>query len=105
MLSASGCGAIVNIDKIPVLLETRKLCGALGINPLRLISSGCMLMTCKDGGKVVEAIHKQGIPAAVIGKVKEGNILALRNGVPTELMPQERDEIYKVINKYEEKQK
>ena len=103
--NASNCGAVVNIDKIPILLETKKLCSALQIDPLRLISSGCMLMTCKDGGKCVEAIHKQGIPAAVIGKIKEGNILAVANGIPKELQPQERDEIYKVINKYEEKTK
>jgi hydrogenase expression/formation protein HypE len=100
---ASDCGAVVNIDKIPILLETKKLCNALDIDPLRLISSGSMLITAKDGSKLVTEIHKQGIPAAVIGKIKEGNILTIANGVAKELEPQERDEIYKVISKYEEK--
>lgn len=99
---ASNCGAVVNIDKIPILLETRKLCNALNIDPLRLISSGSMLITTKQSSKLVAEIHKQGIPAAVIGKIKEGNILAISNGIAKELEPQERDEIYKVISKYEE---
>jgi len=101
--NASNCGAIINIDKIPVLNETRKLCHSLNIDPLRLISSGCMMMTVKDGNKCVEAMHKQGIPAAEIGKIKDGNIITIKNGVGTPLEPQERDEIYKVISKYEEK--
>ena len=95
--TASGCGAVVNIDSIPVLNETKKLCNALNIDPLRLISSGCMLMTCSDGGNLVEEMHMQGIPATVIGKIKEGNIITVSAGQVSVLQPQERDEIYKVI--------
>ncbi len=95
--SASECGALVNIDKIPVLDETKKLCNALNINPLRLISSGSMLITIQDGQKCVDEMMKNGIPAAIIGKIKEGNILTVTQGVPCELIPQERDEIYKLF--------
>ncbi|MEX1376911.1 MAG: AIR synthase family protein [Eubacteriales bacterium] len=99
--NASKCGAIINIDSIPVLNETRKICNALKIDPLRLISSGSMIMTAKDGKKCVESMHMQGIPAAVIGKIKEGNIIGISSGVGQELLPQERDEIYKIIARYE----
>ena len=100
--NASGVGAIINVDKIPILNETKKICNVLDIDPLRLISSGCMLMTINNGSKCVEEMHKQGIPAAVIGKIKEGNIIAVSDGIGKELEPQEKDEIYKVIDKYNE---
>ena len=96
--NASGCGAIINSDKIPVLDETKKLCKALNLDPFRLISSGCMLITAEDGDKCVVEMHRMGIPATIIGKVKEGNILMVSNGVASELKPQERDEIYKLFN-------
>ena len=67
---ASECGAIINIDKIPVLDETKKLCNALCIDPLRLISSGCMVIAVKDGQSCVNELHKNGIPAAIIGKIR-----------------------------------
>ena len=96
--SASQCGAIVNTDKIPILDETKKLCKYLNINPLRLISSGSMLITIKDGQKCMDEMLRNGIPAAIIGKIKDGNILTVKDGVPNELIPQERDEIYKLFN-------
>ena len=101
--NASECGAIINLDSIPVLNETKKICNELKIDPLRLISSGSMIMTASDGAKCVEAMHMQGIPAAVIGKIKEGNIIGISGGVGRELTPQERDEIYKVIMRHEGK--
>ena len=51
----------------------------------------------------MEAMHMQGIPAAVIGKIKEGNIIGISSGVGQELLPQERDEIYKVLARHEGK--
>lgn len=101
--NASECGAIINLDSIPVLNETKKICNELKIDPLRLISSGSMIMTASDGAKCVEAMHMQGIPAAVIGKIKEGNIIGISSGVGQELLPQERDEIYKVLARHEGK--
>jgi len=94
---ASECGAIINIDKIPVLDETKKLCNALCIDPLRLISSGCMVIAIKDGQSCVNELHKNGIPATIIGKIKEGNIITVSDGNISPLTPQERDEIYKII--------
>lgn len=95
---ASNYGAIINIDDIPVLNETRKICTHLNINPYRLMSSGSMIITTKNGDDCVDNLLRQGIPAKIIGKIKEGNILTISNGVAAELIPQERDELYKVIN-------
>ncbi|MBN2878173.1 MAG: AIR synthase family protein [Clostridia bacterium] len=94
---ASECGAVINLDKIPILDETKKLCSALNIDPLRLISSGCMIISIKDGQNCVNEMHKNGIPASIVGKIKEGNIITVSDGNISPLIPQERDEIYKII--------
>jgi len=41
----------------------------MGIDPLRLISSGCMIITCKNGRELVKELENNGIEAAVIGKI------------------------------------
>ena len=66
---ASGKGAIVYNDRIPILKETLKLCQFYNIDPLRLISSGCMIITCKDGNKLVNEMENNGIKATIIGKI------------------------------------
>ena len=43
------------------------ICAYYGVNPLRLISSGSMLMACEDGAGMVKKLTEAGIPAAVIG--------------------------------------
>ena len=37
---ASGFGAVVFKDRIPLMDETKVICECLGLDPLRLISSG-----------------------------------------------------------------
>jgi len=71
-LSVAGRHKIsVEMENIPVLDQTRKFCGALGLNPLGLIGSGSLLICCPpdycDG--LIERLEKQSIAAAKIGKV------------------------------------
>ncbi|NTV90549.1 MAG: AIR synthase, partial [Clostridiales bacterium] len=46
---ASGKGASVYMDKVPVADSTLKISDIYGIDPLRLISSGCMLICAANG--------------------------------------------------------
>lgn len=96
LAEASGVGLRIYRDKIPVRPETRAICEEFGLNPLKLISSGCMLITCRDGQGMLEALNREGIPASIIGEVvEEGRTLvAGEREVPID--PPESDELYKV---------
>lgn len=72
---ASGKTIEVWEDRIPVSEETRIICRALNVNPLKLVSSGVLIATI-PGNKVEEALReleKIGVKATVIGRVKEYN--------------------------------
>jgi len=53
--------AVIYKSKVPVKDETQKIC--YGIDPLRLISSGCMIITCKNGRELVKELENNGIEA------------------------------------------
>jgi hydrogenase maturation factor len=58
-------------DKIPVAEETRILCGLLGVDYLRAVSSGVLIATVPRelGEEAISQLRKIGIPAALIGEV------------------------------------
>lgn len=96
--SASGVGITVYKDKIPVRDETLKIAELYGIDPLKLISSGCMAITCRDGEMLVKELQKSGIKAAIVGEVTEDLARQLViNGVVEEIKQPDSDELYKVI--------
>lgn len=67
---ASGVGCQIDLDAIPIHEATHRICEILAINPLHLISSGSMLITCdaSSGEEVVKAIESSGVAACIIGK-------------------------------------
>ncbi len=68
---AAGLGLVLDRDAVPVTEATRQIAAAAGIDPLRLLGSGSLLIGCPDGGAMVQALRENGIPAAVIGRVAE----------------------------------
>ena len=95
---ASEKGAVVYADKIPVMDETLKICNIFNIDPFRLISSGCMIITCKNGEDLVKELESNGIKATIIGQITEGNKkqLVLKDGY-VEIDEPLSDELYKVV--------
>ena len=91
-----GMGAEVYKDKILTTDVINKLCAICKIDPLRLISSGCMLMFARDGERIVKALEKEGIRASVIGEIKGKSLNLIDNGVADEILPPTQDEIYYV---------
>ncbi len=91
---ASGVGLVIDKGAITVHPVTAKLCAATGIDPLRLISSGCMLITCPNGEEMVEGLRSIGIEAKIIGRA-QGEGVRLTDGTIVE--PPDADEIYKVV--------
>ncbi len=94
MAFAAGCGMVLDAEKIPVHPVTEKLCKELKLDPLRLISSGCMLIAIADGEKLAHSLREKGVEASVIGRA-EGTVAKLSDG--TRVEPPEADELYKLF--------
>lgn len=92
---SSGTGIEVLIDKIPILQETKKICQHYGINPYRLISSGSMVITCKDGRGLTEKLKAIGVQAEIIGKITAEGRYVIEQGTKKELQPPGADELFK----------
>ncbi|ETA78977.1 AIR synthase family protein [Youngiibacter fragilis] len=95
MAQASGTGFSVREDMMPVRRVTRKLCESFGLDPLRLISSGSMLIAVKDADEALRRLEGAGIKATVIGRVTEGRGILLAEE-EIEVVPPARDEIYRL---------
>lgn len=99
MSQASGLGLEIYEDQIPILPVSLKICQHFKIDPLRLISSGSMLIALKDKDKLLKALEKENIKASVIGQFKKKNkiILINKEKEEKEISPPESDELYRVI--------
>jgi len=98
--TASGCGAVVEEENVPLLSLTHDLCREFGVDPLRLISSGSMLIATPRPEQVLSALSEEGIGAAVIGKAvaaEEGFTIHCTDGVSRVFGPPRPDEIYKLF--------
>lgn len=95
---ASGEGFRVHSSKIPVKKETKIICSHFGIDPLKLISSGSMLIACKDGDGLVRKLKDNGIESTLIGYMTESDerLLVCDESVVKVEQPGS-DELYKVI--------
>jgi len=73
-LSTTGKHRIrVNIDRIPVFPQTKKICTLLGIDPMGLIGSGSLLICSRknETETLMKSIRDAGIDIACIGEVME----------------------------------
>ncbi|WP_139905494.1 AIR synthase family protein [Clostridium thermarum] len=94
MAKASQVGFRVFEEKIPIKEVTKKICSSFNLDPLKLISSGSMLITMQQGERLVKALQQKGINAAVIGKITEGSGILVKEGVEQEVPPPQRDELF-----------
>ncbi len=103
MARASGRGLRVVEGRIPILPETRAVCGHFGLDPLRLIASGALLLAVPppDADRVARGLAESNIPVADVGEARDA-----RDGIQIEgqtgwtpLEPAERDEIARVFER------
>ncbi len=94
-------------EKVPIAEETAIMCRALGVDPLRLISSGALIATVPWGRAetAVDLLRSLGIEASVIGRVKEFSgvyVELLRRGRALERVEElyVRDELYSLWERY-----
>lgn len=92
-------GIAINEEQIPIALETKKICSIFNIDPLKLISSGSMLIIAskEKSNKIIELLNKEKIEVNIIGKVIRGESVIIKNGIKQLIDPPESDELYKVL--------
>lgn len=71
--TAGGHRLRVHLDRIPIFPQTRRICAELGLDPLGLLGSGTLLLSCDPGqaDSLVTAVRAAGIEVTVIGEVLE----------------------------------
>ena len=98
LAESSGVGLEIDLKRIPIRQETIEICEFFGINPYGLISSGSLLMVTDDGLGLVRELEREKIPAAVIGKIREGNDRVVINEEERRFLePPKADELYQVL--------
>jgi hydrogenase maturation factor len=100
MAEASACGFSARVSAIRVRPATLTLCAALGVDPLRLIASGALLIACPDGAAMVRGLAERGIPAAQIGELtpmNRGRVLIHADGHAEAVSSVGRDDLYRVL--------
>lgn len=112
MCQISGTGAEVWADEIPFEDETKKICDFFDLDPMRLISSGSMVIIVPEERitQMLDAMKKENVPATVIGRIlpEEEGIYMIRRpsetgegseNEKTPIDPPRMDEIYKIIER------
>lgn len=98
---ASGLGARIDANAIPILPETAAITDHLGLDPLGLLSSGALLIAVRPGHDeyVTSAMSSAGIPIARIGVLtnpSEGCTI-IRHGEASPLPRYDSDELARAL--------
>lgn len=93
---ASNKGFKIIKDKIPMFDITKKVCEEFQIDPLRLISSGSMLITTKNGEELIKKLKDKGIDSSIIGTVCEKEGILVEDNKEIKVKPPKRDELFNI---------
>ncbi|MDD7409468.1 MAG: AIR synthase family protein [Anaerovoracaceae bacterium] len=87
-----GVGADVDFDRVPVRPVTKKICDHYGLNPYRLISSGCMLIIAQLEAldRLKAAFAEGSVDYTVIGRI-------VPEGEGVKIDPPGSDELMKAL--------
>lgn len=73
LTEAAGTGIEVDLKKIAVKQETIEVCEYFHLNPYQMTSTGSVLLVTDDGEGLVSMFEKEGVHAAMIGRLTNGN--------------------------------
>jgi hydrogenase expression/formation protein HypE len=105
LAEASKVGFLIHESMIPILPETKRICSIFRVSPLRLMSSGCLLIAGdrRKSSIIVRRLRRNNIPAQIIGRFmprRKGRILVRLDGTTVRIGPQERDELYRILERH-----
>jgi len=100
LAEASRLGIEVWADRIPLATETSEICSELSLDPLKLMSSGCLLVAVasNSAGRVMKALRERRVRVSEVGRVRpraKGRFL-LKGGKKLDLVAVPQDELYKL---------
>lgn len=100
LAQASQIGIEVYQNKINIREETIEICNLFSIDPMKLISSGVMVMTISQDKKdlLIEAFRQENMELTEVGKIIEKDRIVIKNGEKSDLPPPDVDELYKLID-------
>jgi hydrogenase maturation factor len=97
----AGLGMVIKEEEVPVVPQCRVICDALGLDPLGLLASGCLVIALPqvEVPKLLKALKREGIKAWEIGHTVEKEKGVLLDG-PQGIRPMptfERDELARYL--------
>lgn len=80
MAQASGCGIVIDAERLPAGEVQEQVCSLFGIDPLYSVAAGALIMAARPQrvAEVIETLKKEGITATEAGRFTEpqaGNLL------------------------------
>jgi hydrogenase maturation factor len=105
MTEAADVGVRISEKEIPIAPVTSILCEVLGIDPLKLLGSGALLIAAEPGkvNEIVSALEGIDVKASVIGEIKpkeKGRFLVRKDGSHTPIEAVDQDHLFKVLQDY-----
>jgi hydrogenase expression/formation protein HypE len=97
---ASGKGFRIYEDRLLVREETAKICAVLNIDPLRLLSSGSLLIVTDPelSSELIRLLKLSDIHATVIGEITSDSYLVVhRNGYVETVLDVVQDELFRIL--------
>lgn len=105
MCQIAGVGAEIDGDAIPMEPETEKVCRHFGVDPLRLISSGAMMIIvpAELENEMYEIMNYSEVNITAVGRVtpKESGVMIRRGETLENVESPTADELYKALFKNE----
>jgi hydrogenase expression/formation protein HypE len=97
MSLASGVGFFLSEEAVPVEPETRAICDALSLDPLKLIASGSILFSVKPGKE--KAVRSAvGTKVTKVGRfVERGRVLVRKDGREVRVSSAPDDELWRAL--------
>lgn len=98
---ASGVALTIDAARLPLRPETRRVCAALGLDPLGLIASGCLIAVVEDAhvDACLNALGAARVEAASAGRAVAGSGVWLSATVGEAPMPEfDRDELARYLD-------
>lgn len=80
LAESSGLGLQADLKKISILQETVEVCERFHLNPYLAAGTGSVLLAAENGGEMADALKREGVCAAVIGRTQKKKERILVNG-------------------------
>lgn len=95
LATASGNGAIIYNDKLPIGEVQAKVCNIFDLDPRYCIGAGSMIITCEKevSGEVISRLAESNIPCVEVGELceKKNGITLIENDKKSDLKYREQD--------------